>query len=120
MVDSIPAHLLRQRVYLLHFTQPYKHARHYLGCAEDVSARLSQHRNGTGARLTQVVREAGISWVVARTWRGGRRLERRLKNWHNSPQLCPICKGEITLEQVLAEQPPPSGRAIGRRMPMHD
>jgi hypothetical protein len=46
-------------------------------------ARLDQHRKGTGARLTQVVREAGISWVVARTWRGGKRLERKLKALHS-------------------------------------
>jgi predicted GIY-YIG superfamily endonuclease len=120
MFDSIPAHLLRQRVYLLHFTQPYKHARHYLGCAEDVSARLAQHRAGTGARLTQVVREAGISWVVARTWRGGRRLEHKLKGYHSGVRLCPICQGKITIEEVLAAQPPPSGRVIGRRVPMKD
>jgi len=87
MVDSttynIPAHLLRQRVYLLHFTEPYKHARHYLGVAEDLSVRLDEHRRGAGARLTQVVKEAGISWVVARTWQGGRRLEHKLKGWHS-------------------------------------
>jgi hypothetical protein len=35
-------------------------------------------------------------------------------------RLCPICQGKVTLEQVLADQPPPSGRVIGRRMPMHD
>jgi predicted GIY-YIG superfamily endonuclease len=118
MFDSIPAHLLRQRCYLLHFVQPYKHARHYLGCAEDVSARLDQHRKGTGARLTQVVREAGIAFVVARTRRGGRRLERKLKAQHSGVRLCPICQGKVTLEQVLSEQPAPSGRVIGRRMPM--
>jgi predicted GIY-YIG superfamily endonuclease len=120
MNDSIPAHLLRQRVYLLHFTQPYKHARHYLGCAEDVGARLAQHRKGTGARLTQVVREAGISWVVARTWRGGRHLEHKLKGYHSGVKLCPICQGKITIEEVLEAQPPPSGRVSGRRVPMGD
>lgn len=101
---SIPAHLLRRRVYLLHFVEPYKHAKHYLGSADDLSARLAEHRHGTGARLTQVVRDAGISWVVARTWLGGRRLERKLKAQRSGVRLCPICKGEITLEQVLAEQ----------------
>src|SRR6266699_1157206 len=118
--DSIPPAMLRQRVYLLHFIEPYRHAKHYLGVADDLSARLAQHRAGTGARLTQVVREAGISWVVARTWRGGRTLEHRLKSWHSGVRLCPICKGEITSEEVLEAQPPPSGRVIGRRMPMHD
>jgi predicted GIY-YIG superfamily endonuclease len=110
---------LTTRVYLIHFCTPYKHARHYLGVAEDVSARLDQHRRGTGARLMAVVQEAGISWVVARTWRGGRRLEHKLKGYHSGVKLCPICQGKITLEEVLAAQPLPSGgRVIGRRQPM--
>jgi predicted GIY-YIG superfamily endonuclease len=116
--DTIPAAFLRQRVYLLHFVEPYKHARHYLGCSEDVGARNAAHHNGTGARLMQVVREAGISWVVAKTWRGGRTLEHRLKGWHSGVRLCPICRGEITIEEVLAAQPPPPSRVIGKRMPM--
>ena len=122
MSDSItcpiPAHLLRQRVYLLHFVTPYKHAKHYLGSADDLPVRLSQHRHGTGARLTQVVLEHGGSWVVARTWHGGRTLERKLKGYHSGVKLCPICRGEISLEQVLAEQPPPTPRTPGRRAPM--
>jgi len=100
MFDSttcpIPSHLLRRRVYLLHFVEPYKHARHYLGCADDLSVRLAEHRAGTGARLMQVVARAGISWVVARTWPGWRRLEYKLKRQHNAPKnLCPICRQEI-------------------------
>lgn len=122
MFDSstcpIPAHLLRQRCYLLHFITPYKHARHYLGCSDDVSARLAEHGTSHGARLTQVVKEAGISWVVARTWRGGRRLEHKLKARHSGVRLCPICQGQVTLEEVLAEQPAPAGRVIGKRQPL--
>jgi len=114
----IPAARLRTRVYLLHFVEPYKHARHYLGCADDLSHRLAQHRDGTGARLTKVVRDAGGSWVVARTWRGGRRLEKRLKSRHSGVRLCPICRGEVTLEQVLDSQSPPVGRVPGQRVPM--
>src|SRR5260370_16120104 len=83
-------------------------------------ARLDQHRKGTGARLTQVVREAGISWVVARTWRGGRRLERKLKGYHTGGRLCPICQGKITIEEVLAAQLPPNERVVGGRGPMGD
>src|SRR6476661_2336108 len=48
-----------EMVYLLHFSKPYKHARHYLGSADDVSARLELHRKGQGARLTQVAVDAG-------------------------------------------------------------
>lgn len=33
------------------------------------------------------------SFRVARTWRGDRNFERRLKNRKNAPRLCPICRG---------------------------
>ena len=80
-------------VYLLHFTERYKHAGHYIGTAKDLTARIEQHRSGQGARLLQAVCNAGIDFVIARTWEGGRDLERRLKRWHNGAKLCPICAG---------------------------
>jgi predicted GIY-YIG superfamily endonuclease len=79
-------------VYLLCFDRPYHHARHYLGFAENLEARLAAHRKGTGARLVQVIAQAGIGWRLVRTWPGGNRaLERRLKNQKHGPRLCPIC-----------------------------
>ena len=78
-------------VYLLHFTAPYKHAKHYTGWALDVGARLAEHANGTGARLTQVIAEQGISFTLARTWQGTRKDERRIKNRKEAPRLCPFC-----------------------------
>jgi predicted GIY-YIG superfamily endonuclease len=88
-------------VYLLHFNEPYHHARHYLGSANDLNERIRQHEAGTGARLTQVIREHEIGFTLARTlrqaqgklWDGGRNEERKLKRRHNSPKLCPICSG---------------------------
>lgn len=80
-------------VYLLHFNEPYHHARHYLGSADDLNERLRQHEAGTGARLTQVIREHEIGFTLARTWDGGRSEERKLKRRHNSPKLCPLCAG---------------------------
>jgi predicted GIY-YIG superfamily endonuclease len=77
--------------YLLHFSKPYKHAKHYLGTTQDLLARLQLHDAGKGARLTQVVREAGIDLQLVRTWPGNRTLELKLKRQHNSPRLCPIC-----------------------------
>lgn len=82
-------------VYLLHFDQPYQHARHYLGSSDDLLARLEAHRCGRGARLMEVVVTVGIGFVLARTWPGGRDVERRLKNQHNAPRLCPICRKEL-------------------------
>jgi hypothetical protein len=41
----------------------------------------------------KAVAEAGIDFTVARTWEGSRRLERSLKNRHDHPGLCPVCRG---------------------------
>jgi len=79
-------------VYLLHFERPYKHARHYLGVTNNLEQRLRQHRNGKGARLMEVIKNAGISWTLATTWEGGKELEHRFKRWNNGCRLCPICK----------------------------
>ena len=86
-------------VYLLHFDTPYKHARHYLGSTDNLDVRLKAHRNGTGARLVEVVVGAGITFTLARVWEGDRILERRLKNQHNAPRLCPICNKKLGFKQ---------------------
>jgi len=82
-------------IYLIHFDTPLHHARHYLGWTTDLEQRLEAHRQGNGARLMEVVAEAGITWRLARTWKGGRELERQLKRQHNSPRFCPICRKEL-------------------------
>jgi predicted GIY-YIG superfamily endonuclease len=87
-------------VYLLHFSEPYRHAKHYLGSCDDLDARLERHRSGDGARLLAVLKSAGIGWECVRTWPGGRGLERRLKNCKNTPKLCPICAGEKALKRA--------------------
>ena len=33
-------------IYMLHFDQPYKHARHYTGWTEDLLDRLDRHAAG--------------------------------------------------------------------------
>ena len=78
-------------VYLLHFDQPYKHARHYLGWAVNVKRRLADHAAGRGARLTAVVREAGIGWTLARLWPGSRARERQIKRQGGLSRCCPLC-----------------------------
>ena len=87
-------------VYLLHFDRPigaggpHGFAQHYIGSTSDLPARLEDHRAGRGARLMEVIAGAGVSFVVARTWPGGRTLERRLKNRKEAPRLCPICRAD--------------------------
>jgi predicted GIY-YIG superfamily endonuclease len=78
-------------VYLIHFLKPYKHARHYLGYSTNLDKRITDHLCGMGARLLEVVTDAGIEWRLVRTWPGDRELERQLKNRKDAPRLCPIC-----------------------------
>lgn len=81
-------------VYLLHFSQPFSHARHYIGWAKHKDKRISHHRCGTGAKLTKAVVNAGIELIEARFWEGrDKNFERRLKKLKNSKKLCPICSG---------------------------
>jgi predicted GIY-YIG superfamily endonuclease len=83
-------------VYILHFSEPYKHSRHYTGFAEDgnVEARLETHRRGQGARLTQVVVQSGRELILGRVFEGkDRNDERRLKNGKNVRRHCNICNG---------------------------
>jgi len=72
-------------------------ARHYMGYAHNPEAlrkRLACHAAGNGSRFMEVVGERGIRWQVTRLWMtGDRDLERRLKNRHESPRLCPVCAG---------------------------
>lgn len=80
-------------IYLLHFDRKYKHAGHYLGSTDQpLEARLKEHRTGRGARLMEVVTEAGIGFELARTWKGSRKDERRLKNRGGASRLCPLCQ----------------------------
>ena len=87
-------------VYLLHFTAPYKHARHYVGYTDDLAARLRDHFAGRGARLLEVIVSAGIGAQLARTWSGTRTMERYIKNQKNTPRLCPVCNPQTALNNV--------------------
>ena len=78
-------------VYLLHFDQPYRHARHYVGWARNVKRRLVEHEAGRGARLLAVVRAAGIGWQLARMWPGSRTRERQIKRQGGHARQCPLC-----------------------------
>jgi predicted GIY-YIG superfamily endonuclease len=77
--------------YLLHFSEPYQHARHYSRTAADLQARLAEHKAGRGSRLLQVAKAGGITWTLARTWPGGRTRERQLKNQGGASRRCPEC-----------------------------
>jgi hypothetical protein len=81
-------------VYLLHFDQRYEHAGHYTGFAEGsgLLKRLGEHAAGRGARLVEVITQAGISFRLARVWPGVTRArERQLKAQGGASRRCPIC-----------------------------
>jgi predicted GIY-YIG superfamily endonuclease len=78
-------------IYLLHFDRPYKHARHYTGWAEDLLHRLDQHAKGHGARLVEVITQAGIGFTLVRICEGTRATERAIKNAGGAVRYCPAC-----------------------------
>jgi predicted GIY-YIG superfamily endonuclease len=81
-------------VYLIHFDTPYKQAKHYLGWTSNLNWRMYHHRHNNGSRLLRALNGVGISYYVAKTWKGDRFLERKLKNWKNAPEICPVCIAE--------------------------
>jgi len=87
-------------VYLIHLDTPLAHATHYLGYADDLQARLERHACGQGARMLQVCRERGITWQLARTWSGDRKVERKLKRRKDAPHICPICAGAAAMNRA--------------------
>lgn len=96
----------RTYVYLLHFEHPISEhhtAQHYLGFAENLPARIAQHRHGTGSRFCAVAKERHIEFKVARIWEGNRHLERSLKNRKKSNYLCPICNPAASQMALFAD-----------------
>ena len=92
--------------YLLHFDQRYEHAGHYTGWAEDLDQRVAEHLGGRGARLIEVITQAGIGFSLARTWPGVTRArERQLKRQGGASRYCPICQ-EQRKAHGLPRRPP--------------
>jgi hypothetical protein len=87
-------------VYLLCFDQPIGNpdnprarARHYIGWAADVQARITTHTLGNcnSAKIIRHLKQLGIGFTVARTWPGDRLLEKAMKARKCAPRLCPLC-----------------------------
>ncbi len=99
-------------VYLLCFDKKFKHAKHYIGYAENqrtFEARMKHHAKGSGSRLMAAIAKAGIGFCVARTWPDGdRNFERKLKNRKKAAELCPHCtaalKEKKRREKVLVQE----------------
>ena len=100
-------------LYLIHFDEPFSHAKHYLGYCDErdgtveevVERRADRHFRGRGSTLLRHVTAAGILWRVVRVWeRGTRSDERRLKK-HSSTRLCPVCEGDSAYGRAKFLQP---------------
>lgn len=80
-------------------------AKHYLGFAIDVQARVATHAAGRGQALTAAAVEQGIGWSVF--YRSGTPgLERWLKaHYKKTPRLCPRCCGAHGRRSVYGFQP---------------
>lgn len=111
--------------YLLHFSSRYFHAGHYIGMTGCLDARLKVHRSGGGARLLEVVTDAGIDFEVSRLWlcdsyEEARALERKLKRTHgHGPHLCPLCNPRLQTDvyTLLRQRHYPLAAHVGRRQP---
>jgi hypothetical protein len=115
-------------IYLLCFSEPFRHARHYLGWAGRgrLEQRLEHHERGTGANLLRHVRAAGITWTLVRTWEGTRHRERALKLQGGHSRKCPACTPGIArrlarvpgLDHSLAEHEHPDLHLAGLPEPL--
>jgi predicted GIY-YIG superfamily endonuclease len=82
-------------IYLIHFSVPLYHARHYVGYTRNrLEDRIEEHKQNRGARILAHLNSLGIEWKVVKTWNGDRNEERRLKKSTKSCFLCPICREE--------------------------
>jgi hypothetical protein len=86
-------------------------AKHYTGFTTDLEERLEDHRAGRGARLTQVLAERGIGWVLADVHPGNQDIERLLKQ-HSATRRCPVCTPGAKRPQTL-----PRRHQAGTRQP---
>lgn len=101
-------------VYLLHFSRPLAHARHYIGYTKDgLEERLVRHRAGHGARLVAAAIATGITVTLARAWHGApRKWELTLKAKGGATALCPVCS---PMAYKRGRLPDPEAPAPARR-----
>jgi hypothetical protein len=102
-------------VYTLHLWPPFgtpgvQQSGHYTGWALEgrLPYRLTDHALGRGARLTQLQREAGGSWVLANVERGVTKDREHQLKYRGASRRCEVCRaqrdldsGQITTEQAL-------------------
>lgn len=78
-------------VYLICLDRPLGHARHYVGWANNLEARLAYHGGPGGARILAVAKSRGITWTLVRKMPGSKQDERRVKRAGGQVRYCPRC-----------------------------
>ena len=66
-LTKFPRSTKRCTVYLLHFSRPFGHAKHYVGMCDsdrDIEQRVEEHRTGQGAKLCRYAVNAGIELIL--------------------------------------------------------
>lgn len=97
-------------IYVLHFSTPLKHAKHYTGCTLNLRARLTAHACGAGSAITRALHRQGIGFTLGSLFTcckaDMRRLERSLKDHNHGPRFCRLCSGE-TCDRIPGTMPYP-------------
>lgn len=82
-------------IYVLHFTKPIDHRKHYVGYTTDLDRRLAQHRSGEGAKLVGAVMRSGGNFVLALALKvpftRAQSVERYIKTHGSGMHICPLC-----------------------------
>lgn len=82
-------------IYVLHFTDPLHHAKHYVGCTRNLRQRLETHADGYGSHLTRALYEKQIEFELGTLYvtnkANMRKIERFIKKMANGPRFCQIC-----------------------------
>lgn len=81
-------------VYLLHFSRPYEHVRHYVGvarCLEEIERIVADPSTHTRSPLLRRAQAAGITFALGRTWLGGDARAAQIRYWNNNRRYCDAC-----------------------------
>lgn len=93
--------------YLIHFSKPVKHARHYLGSTrvECFKRRMQEHCRGDGSRLLKRALAADQVLYIARIWQEtDRSRETTIKRSGHLPRYCPICVKGLVPELTTCQR----------------
>ncbi len=130
---GVPSGLAWQigHAYTLHLWPPYgdpdgkQQAGHYTGWAHQgrLAHRLVDHHMGRGARLTQLQKEVGGSWVVADVEDDVTRDREHQLKYRSASQRCTVCKsvkayeaGKATAAEALTRAGWDRSNAVERKM----